>query len=166
MLHFIHPINCAVFFLLMRTDNKLSRILHVLLHMARQNRSFTSEEIAKMLSTNPVVIRRTMIGLKQANFVQSEKGPGGGWHLIGDIEKITLFDIYNAVGEPTIFAIGNERQNPECAVEQVVNAALDASIQAAQAILIQRLKGTTLADLAKSFDQICIEKGWDSQHSH
>ncbi|MGP8420203.1 transcriptional regulator, partial [Acinetobacter baumannii] len=37
----------------MRTDNKLSRILHVLLHMARQNRSFTSEEIAKMLSTNP-----------------------------------------------------------------------------------------------------------------
>ena len=97
----------------MRTDNKLSRILHVLLHMARQNRSFTSEEIAKMLSTNPVVIRRTMIGLKQANFVQSEKGPGGGWHLIGDIEKITLVDIYNAVGEPTIFAIGNERQNPE-----------------------------------------------------
>ena len=57
----------------MRTDNKLSRILHVLLHMARQNRSFTSEEIAKMLSTNPVVIRRTMVGLKQANFVQSEK---------------------------------------------------------------------------------------------
>ena len=87
MLHFIYSINRAVF-VLMRTDNKLSRILHVLLHMARQNRSFTSEEIAKMLSTNPVVIRRTMVGLKQANFVQSEKGPGGGWHLIGDIEKL------------------------------------------------------------------------------
>ena len=72
MLHFIYSINRAVF-VLMRTDNKLSRILHVLLHMARQNRSFTSEEIAKMLSTNPVVIRRTMVGLKQANFVQSEK---------------------------------------------------------------------------------------------
>ena len=41
-----------------------------------------------MLSTNPVVIRRTMIGLKQANFVQSEKVLGGGWHLIGDIEKL------------------------------------------------------------------------------
>ena len=46
MLHFIYSINRAVF-VLMRTDNKLSRILHVLLHMARQNRSFTSEEIAK-----------------------------------------------------------------------------------------------------------------------
>ncbi|ENX57266.1 MULTISPECIES: Rrf2 family transcriptional regulator [Acinetobacter] len=138
----------------MRTDSKLSRMLHVLLHMARQNKIFTSDEIAQMLSTNPVVVRRTMSGLKKAGFVHSEKGAGGGWQLTGDLEKITLWDIYQAVGEPTIFAIGNERENPECLVERVVNAALDHAIQDAQKILTQQLKGTTLASLALEFDHL------------
>lgn len=138
----------------MRTDSKLSRMLHVLLHMARQHKTFTSDEIAQMLSTNPVVVRRTMSGLKKAGFVHSEKGAGGGWQLTGDLEKITLWDIYQAVGEPTIFAIGNERENPECLVERVVNTALDQAIQDAQHILTRQLKSTTLAALALEFDHL------------
>ncbi|ENW94794.1 Rrf2 family transcriptional regulator [Acinetobacter sp. NIPH 1852] len=145
----------------MRIDSKLSRMLHVLLHMARQNKIFTSEEIANMLSTNAVVVRRTMAGLKTAGFIQSEKGPKGGWHLIADLEKITLLDIYNAVGEPTIFAMGNERQNPECGVERVVNAALEDAMQQAQNILLAKLKATTLADLAYEFDQLYQAKMHD-----
>ncbi|RZF49706.1 Rrf2 family transcriptional regulator [Acinetobacter halotolerans] len=145
----------------MRLDSKLSRMLHVLLHMARENKIFTSEEIAHMLSTNAVVVRRTMAGLKTAGFIRSEKGPKGGWHLIADLEKITLLDIYNAVGEPTIFAIGNERENPECGVERVVNAALEDAMQQAQDILLAKLKATTLADLASEFDQLYQAKMHD-----
>lgn len=144
----------------MRTDSKLSRMLHVLLHMARNNKTYTSDEIAQMLSTNPVVIRRTMAGLKKAGFIQSEKGPKGGWSLVEDLSKITLFDIYNAVGEPTIFAMGNERVNPDCAVERVVNAALDDAMNQAQTILLTQLKATTLADLALEFDQICTKQSF------
>jgi len=39
--------------------------------MARNNKTYTSDEIAKMLATNPVVIRRTMAGLKKAGFIHS-----------------------------------------------------------------------------------------------
>ena len=144
----------------MRTDSKLSRMLHVLLHMARHNKTYTSDEIAQMLATNPVVIRRTMAGLKKAGFIHSEKGPKGGWSLVEDLSKITLFDIYNAVGEPTIFAMGNERANPDCAVERVVNAALDDAMNQAQTILLTELKATTLADLAVEFDQICTQESF------
>ncbi|KXZ72544.1 Rrf2 family transcriptional regulator [Acinetobacter venetianus] len=144
----------------MRTDSKLSRMLHVLLHMARNNKTYTSDEIAQMLATNPVVIRRTMAGLKKAGFIHSEKGPKGGWSLVEDLSKITLFDIYNAVGEPTIFAMGNERTNPDCAVERVVNAALDDAMNQAQTILLTQLKATTLADLAVEFDQICTQESF------
>jgi len=144
----------------MRTDSKLSRMLHVLLHMARNNKTYTSDEIAQMLVTNPVVIRRTMAGLKKAGFIHSEKGPKGGWSLVEDLSKITLFDIYNAVGEPTIFAMGNERANPDCAVERVVNAALDDAMNQAQTILLTQLKATTLADLAVEFDQICTQESF------
>jgi Rrf2 family protein len=135
--------------------------------MARQNKIFTSDEIAQMLSTNPVVVRRTMSGLKKAGFVHSEKGAGGGWQLTGDLEKITLWDIYQAVGEPTIFAIGNERDHPECLVEHVVNAALDHAIQDAQNILTQQLKATTLASLAAEFDHLYAihhDRWIDTQH--
>jgi len=128
--------------------------------MARNNKTYTSDEIAQMLSTNPVVIRRTMAGLKKAGFIHSEKGPKGGWSLVEDLSKITLFDIYNAVGEPTIFAMGNERVNPDCAVERVVNAALDDAMNQAQTILLTQLKATTLADLALEFDQICTKQSF------
>lgn len=51
--------------------------------------------------------------------------------------------------------VRNERDNPNCAVERVVNAALDDAMNQAQLILLSKLKSTTLADLALQFDQIC-----------
>src|SRR3546814_1535501 len=69
----------------MRQDSRLSRMLHVLLHMAQHDRPATSEAIAKMLRTNPVVVRRTMAGLREAGYVRSVKGHGGGWSIARDL---------------------------------------------------------------------------------
>ena len=135
----------------MRKDSKLSRMLHVLFHMARENKPFTSDQIAEMLETNPVVVRRTMSGLKKHGFVDSEKGPGGGWSLIKPLHDISLYDIYLAVGEPSIFAIGNEHSAPDCLVELVVNRALDHAFFEAQEVLIKNLKATQLDQLAHDF---------------
>ncbi|MDC4592273.1 transcriptional regulator, partial [Acinetobacter baumannii] len=70
----------------------------------------------------------------------------------------SLYDIYLAVGEPSIFAIGNQNEEPNCLVEVVVNRSLDQAFINAQQILISNLKATTLAQLAHEFQ---IE--WD-QH--
>ncbi len=48
----------------MRNDSRLSRMLHVLIHMDQHDQRTTSETIAQMLRTNPVVVRRTMAGLR------------------------------------------------------------------------------------------------------
>lgn len=137
----------------MRIDSKLSRMLHVLLHMARNNQSYTSEQIAHMLSTNPVVVRRTMSGLREAGFVTSEKGHGGGWKLCEGFEQLTLFDIYHAVGEPNIFAIGNVQSHPNCLVEKVVNQVLDDAVIEAKNILLERFKNITLGNLSDLFNE-------------
>lgn len=142
----------------MRTDSRLSRMLHVLLHMARHDGPATSDTIAKMLGTNPVVVRRTMAGLRNAGYVRSEKGHGGGWSIACDLATVSLLDIHRAVGGPTLFAIGNESDNPECAVEQVVNAALDDALRDAEALLIARLGAVSLAELATAFDGKCQER--------
>ena len=62
----------------MRPNSQLSGILHVLLHMAEHDGPVTSEALAAMMQTNPVVIRRIMAGLRDSGYVRSEKGHGGG----------------------------------------------------------------------------------------
>ena len=144
----------------MRTDSRLSRMLHVLLHMARHDQPFTSEQIAKMLATNPVVVRRTLAGLREAGYVRSENGHGGGWTLACDLQEITLLDIHQAVGGPPIFAMGTGDASSACAVERAVNAALSETLRQAEALLVEKLAAVTLAEIAEDFDSACRIGAW------
>ncbi|WP_441238786.1 Rrf2 family transcriptional regulator [Bradyrhizobium sp. 930_D9_N1_4] len=131
----------------MKRDSRLSGVLHVLLHMAQQPGPFTSETMAKAMDTNPVVIRRVMAGLRELGYVRSEKGHGGGWTLACDLSKVTLRDIYIALGSPSLLAMGNRTEAPGCLVEQTVNAALDRTFDDAEALLLARFGEVTLAML-------------------
>lgn len=136
----------------MRNDTRLSRMLHVLIHMARHEQPATSDTLAQMLGTNPVVIRRTMALLKEQGYVRSEKGHRGGWTLAKPLADMTLLDIHEALGSASLFAIGLSTDHPECLVEQAVNAALTDAFDAAQALLIERLGSVTLEQLAEDFE--------------
>lgn len=139
----------------MRTDSRLSRMLHVLLHMARHDGPYTSEQIAGMLQTNAVVVRRTMAGLRANGYVRSVTGQGGGWTIACDLNRTTLLDIHRAVGGHHLFTIGLDNANPSCAVERVVNSAVADALDRAERLLIGRLAEVTLAELAEQFDAIC-----------
>jgi len=142
----------------MRQDNKLSRMLHVLLHMARRNEAFTSEQIAHMLGSNSAVVRRTLAGLRDAGFVASEKGHHGGWRIAKDLNEITLLDIYQGVGVKQLFAIGSGDEHPNCAVEAAVNEELGSVLAEAEQKLLAKFAGITLANLAERFDK-CASAG-------
>lgn len=135
----------------MRQDSRLSRMLHVLIHMGHHDGAMTSEMIAKMLDTNPVVIRRTMAGLREKGYVTSEKGHGGGWTLARSLNELTLLDIYRAVGEPSVFAVGPAYDMPGCVIEQAVNTRLKDVFAEAEQLLLQRFAGVTLAEIARDF---------------
>jgi DNA-binding IscR family transcriptional regulator len=83
--------------------------------------------------------------------VRSEKGHGGGWTLGCDLSAVTLRDIYDALGGPSLLAIGNRTEAPGCLVEQAVNAALDGAFREAEALLLSRLGNVTLAVLSADF---------------
>ncbi len=135
----------------MSRDSRLSGVLHVLLHMAEHDGPITSEMLAKAMLTNPVVVRRAMAGLRKRGYVRSEKGHGGGWTLTCDLSKLTLRDVYDALGAPSLLAIGNRTESPDCLVEQAVNAALGRAFDAAEAILLAGLSSVTLAQLSADF---------------
>lgn len=135
----------------MMRNSQLSGILHVLLHMAEQRGPVTSDMLATMMRTNPVVVRRVMAGLRERGYVQSARGHGGGWTLVRDLAAVTLRDIYDAIGSPSLFAIGNRSEAPDCLVEQAVNAALDSSLREAEALLLTSFGKITLAKLHTDF---------------
>lgn len=132
-------------------DSRLSGVLHLLLHLAESKGPVPSEMLAKAMDTNPAVIRRTLAGLRERGHVRSEKGHGGGWTLTRRLDELTLHDVYEALGRPALLAIGNRSRAPQCLVEQAVNAALDETFDAAEALLLRRLRGVTLADLDADF---------------
>ncbi len=131
----------------------MSGVLHVLLHMAQQDVPLTSETLARAMDTNPVVIRRIMAGLRDLGYVRSEKGHGGGWTLACDLSKVTLRDVYIALGCPSLLAIGNRTEAPGCLVEQAVNAALNRAFDDAEALLLRRFGEVTLAMLSDDLRQ-------------
>ncbi len=126
--------------------------------MADHDGPMTSEALACCMSTNPVVVRRTMGLLRKAGMVSSERGHSGGWRITGDLNRITLRDLHDALGEPAVFAIGNKTEAPECLVEQAVNAALDDAFAEAEALLLSRFQNVTLADLAANFSRRFAER--------
>lgn len=135
----------------MKRDSRLSGVLHALLHMAERGGRMTSDELAACLRTNPVVVRRTMAGLREAGFVSSERGHGGGWRLARPLEAVTLRDVHEAIGEPGLVPETPQTESPGCQVEISVNQALAGAYAEARALIEARLADVTLADLAEDF---------------
>lgn len=150
----------------MPRDSRMSRMLHVLIHMDRHVQRPTSEQISRMLGTNPVVVRRMMSGLRESGMVKSEKGHGGGWQLTRDLAKITLLDVYVAIGEPPLFNVGPDSENPDCLVEQAVDARLAQTMNAAETLLKERFSAISVADLAEDFEKRAGEQIQGTSGSH
>jgi DNA-binding IscR family transcriptional regulator len=136
----------------MKTDSRMSRVLHALIHMKQAESPLTSEALGEMLCTNAVVVRRLFGGLRDMGYVTSEKGHGGGWVLAEALENITLLDVYRAVGEPPLFSHLVSEDHPECLVEQAVNAHLSATLLEARDVLLKKFEKVTLAMLAEEFE--------------
>ena len=135
----------------MNLDSRLSRVLHILLHLVNEDKPMSSQHFATMLGTQSAVIRRTMTGLNKAGYIRSTKGKNGGWSISCNLESVTLLDIYQALGEPKVFSIGFDNHNPNCIVEKSVNTTLNEALKEAEKLLLKRLSQVTLASLSDEF---------------
>ncbi|MFA0813277.1 RrF2 family transcriptional regulator [Microbulbifer epialgicus] len=135
----------------MRKDSRLSRVLHVLVHLKMTEKPVTSDKMAEMLFTNPVVVRRTMALLRDQGYVQSTKGHNGGWSLTKPLTEITLLDIHKALGETSVFTIGLTDEHTNCPIERAVNTALKDVMDEAENLMLKRFGEITLDILGKEF---------------
>lgn len=131
----------------MSKDARLARMAHVLIHMQGNVGSVSSDVIARMLDTNPVLVRRMMGDLRNAGIVRSELGPRGGWHLVRKLDEITLLDVHNAFETATIFSIGLPNRITECRVEGAADGAVRRALSAADGAFRESLASCTLAQI-------------------
>ncbi|UFH57927.1 Rrf2 family transcriptional regulator [Spirosoma sp. KNUC1025] len=76
----------------------------------------TSDEIAGVLNTNPVIIRRLLGQLKEADLVISIRGKVGGYQLAKSATAISLLDVFLAVEGDRVdfFALAHRDNRPGC----------------------------------------------------
>ncbi|GAA4828089.1 Rrf2 family transcriptional regulator [Saccharopolyspora rosea] len=124
--------------------------IHALTMLARWgDRCLTSAEIADSLASNPVLVRRILGSLRNADLVWSTEGRGGGWSLARAPREITLYDAYAAVEEGRILSGHPHPPSDACEVGRNISALLEVEFRDAERALEQRLGRTTIADLLR-----------------
>lgn len=103
------------------------------------------------MDVNPVVIRRTMAGLRDSGIVRSVKGHGGGWTIARNLKEISLLDIYRALDEPVLIQQHRYIENPDCLVEQTVGHILNQTFREAEEAIIKRFEKIKVSELYAKF---------------
>ena len=146
----------------------MSLAVHVLTWIAFDRRGSdkevgTSQRIATSVNTTPVVIRRSLIDLREAGLVESSRSRG--WTLTRDASKITLLDVYNAVGGGEIFGMHASPPDAECYVGYGIQPVLTRVYEHATTALCKSLAATTIADILRD-TMAEFETGTGAQINH
>lgn len=137
----------------MQISNRFSIGVHILVLVARQNEEeiLTSETLAGSVGVNPVIVRKVMSQLRQADLIQTKQGMAG-MELGRQPEEITLFNIYQAtggIGADKLFRY-HDTPNPQCEVGRTIHRVLDHHLDEVKAAMEAPLKQQTLADILET----------------
>jgi Rrf2 family protein len=134
--------------------------IHILTILAAsQDTAVTSEAMATSVGTNPVVIRRTMAGLREYGLVESRPGTSGGWKLAKPPHQITLCQVLNASSTDVIFAM-HEHPDDDCLIGGNIQVALTKVFGKAHGVMEAALSQFTIADVLQ--DVLNLQKGHDA----
>ena len=114
----------------------------------------TSNFLAGSVGANPVIVRNIMGDLKSAGIIDISQGKSG-IALARDLEDITFYDVYRAVGcvsEEGLFHV-HEKPNPDCPVGRNIHKALEDELLGIQDAMETKMKGIKLSDIVQKTRQ-------------
>ncbi len=125
--------------------------VHVLSSLAlHPEGALNSEQLGQTVNTNPVVIRRLLLDLREAGLIETQRGPGGGAKLSRDAKDISLAQIFKGVsGDFQLFGEHPNEPAQNCCVGRGIKAVLEGvAAQAAQCVE-QQYAATSLEDVVR-----------------
>jgi Rrf2 family protein len=130
----------------MAVNTRFATGVHALILLAAEPDVLqTSEDVARKLNTNPVVIRRVFSLLQQAELVESQKGPNGGSKLARPAKEINLSDVHRALNSGELFHSASFAG----AHAAKINSALEEIFSDASRAVEKELAQTSLNQLVK-----------------
>ena len=131
-------------------NSRFSTAVHILTLLASvPEERMTSEFIALSVGTNPVVIRRQLALLREAQLVESRGARGGGWSLAHNPDRITLKQVRAALGEEASFRMHRNEPHPKCMVGQNVRGVLEQVYDGVESTVMKSLDQWTVADMLR-----------------
>lgn len=131
-------------------------VLCALAHHGEEDCSHTpctatsSDQLAVMVNTNAVVIRRLLVDLHAAGLVETQRGPRGGARLARPAAQIDLAQIHRAVaGGFAPFGEHPNQPSQGCTVGRGILAALGEISSRASRAVEREYESVTLCDVLK-----------------
>ena len=137
----------------MAANSQFSIAVHILTMLATaSDERIKSDYLAKSVNTNPVVIRRLLCNLQEANLVASQVGASGGTSLMQKPENIKLSEIYKAVVTGEIFSLHPKTPNQDCPVGKNIAAVLCGLQKEIDKTIEEKLAEYSLRDVIKMIE--------------
>lgn len=140
----------------MQASAKYTKAIQICTYLSYYKELISSSRLAESLSTNPVVVRRLIKDLREAEIVKSISGTQGGFQLNRDAGDISLWDIYLIMREEEFFQ--RPKVNPECQISSNLKALVYDTFTEAEASMKKSLSGKSIADLTQQLEEI-LEEG-------
>ena len=122
--------------------------LHIMLALAyNPGERLSSADLASSIDVNPVTVRRVISDLAASGLVDTQTGPGGGAMLARSAGRITVQDIYEALGEPPFIEGHSNRPVAHCEVSVCMPRVFERLNDAVTKKATSILRGTTLQRL-------------------
>jgi Rrf2 family protein len=138
----------------MATNSQFSIAVHILTMLAKSpDERVKSDYLAKSVNTNPVVIRRLLCGLQNADLVVSHVGASGGTTLTKKPKDIRLCDVYNAVAGGEVFLLHPKTPNQDCPIGKNIEAVLCRLQKEIDKSIEEKLHQFTLRDVIEGIEQ-------------
>ncbi len=132
-------------------NTRFSTALHTLLALLldRDGAPLSSQALARVFDSNPVVVRRLVADLRAAGLVVSVRGAGGGIQPSKGLREVTLGAVARAVDFEPAFDVHEAAADAPPPSEHI-HAAVAAARDSAHAALLAHLDQVTLGDMADS----------------
>ncbi|WP_308124722.1 Rrf2 family transcriptional regulator [Streptomyces sp. NEAU-YJ-81] len=139
-------------------DIRFSRALQLMLFLAvaaeDDGAPLSSAELARVLNTNPSLVRKLLVPLTEEGLVVCVKGRTGGARLGRPTDRITLAEVYRcAVGDKPLWAC-SPGVEPVCQVTAHAGEYFAALTAEAEEAVLDSLGDRTLADSVRELRRL------------
>lgn len=136
----------------MQITSKFTIAVHIIaaIDYFGADKTVTSNFLAGSVGANPVIVRNVMGNLKETGIISISQGKSG-ISLAKSLDRITFYDIYDAVDCVDNEGLFHFHKNPniKCPVGKNIHKAMDNKLRQVQDAFEDELRKITIADVAE-----------------